>query len=221
MHDSNDDAISEKRWVMFHIRPDDLFALLRIMPESDAQFFAPHFPPDNRIQGAFFHGERDTFVIVLESEFFDPISVTYQHGKWAGAWNEMLFSMEQANSLDDINEDEMWTAPIDPASVREPIEPRALPQLTPNNAPYTRWALFWIKPDDIIRIFQMMARKIAIRIPAMPQDAKLVYAIYDGGRNAFGLFVSSEDFDPIQARIAEDGSTMIQCSENFLTVTLE
>ena len=56
---------------MLLLRPSDLLRLLKLSGDSERSFRAPLLPPDVRVADTFFDEARETFVLVLESEWFD------------------------------------------------------------------------------------------------------------------------------------------------------
>ena len=210
---------SQRRWQMFMVRPEDLLTLLRVMETDDAKIYAAHFPPDVRVHGAYYLEERDCFVMVLESQFFDPVEVIWDAGQWSGEWNELLFTLDQTDSEAEVGEQELWveTLHAESAADRE-FSPRTLPQLAEADLPYTRWKMFWIRPDQLLLLFRMVADRRKIVAAPFPPDARLIYASYDADRNAFGLLMVSEDFDAIGMEVAGEVFRLI-IPEGYLTPT--
>jgi hypothetical protein len=162
---------------MLLLRPSDLLRLLKLSGDSERTFRAPLLPPDVRVADTFFDEARETFVLVLESEWFDPIAVTQSKtGVWRGAWNELTVEFEGDDDIPDA-----W----------ETIPP----------PPEARWEAYFLRPDEVL---QLLVRSESMAPPPLPPDSRLRGAHYDAERGAVALFLESGFFAPAsQLRDAE------------------
>ena len=158
-----------RRWLMLLLRPADLLRLLKLSGQPDAAFQAPPLPPDVRAADAFFDDAREAFVLVLESEWFEPVAVSKgKGGAWRGAWNELVIEFRES-------EDAPATWDIAPPP------------------PEARWEAYFLRPDEVLRLLLPAAGTVP---PPLPPDTRVRGAHFDGERGALALFLESGFFAP-------------------------
>lgn len=138
---------------------------------------SPHLPPDVKIEDAYYDEARESFVLVLASEWFDPVSVSKSRDGWRGSWNELV--VEVSDSV---------VAPL-PSIDFDAIPP-------PSEA---RWEAYFLRPADVLKLLASEGDA-----PPLPPDVKLRGAHYDPDRTALVMFLESGFFAPApQLRDAE------------------
>jgi hypothetical protein len=161
---------------MLLVKPADLVRLLKERGQPGLPLPAPHLPPDVRVEDAYFDEARESFVLVLQSEWFDPVSVTKAGGEWRGAWNELI--VEVADGVLPLPLTDFDAAP-------PPTE--------------ARWEAYFLRPTDVLKLLGPESDS-----PPLPPDARLRGAHYDAQRGALVLFLESGFFAPApQLRDAE------------------
>lgn len=210
-------------YLLFVIRPADLLRLLLLLAAEDQpRLHAPQFPPDTRIVEAFYQEERDRFVSVLASQFFDPVTAVPQpNGRLSGAWNELLFELSEVEDPSLIP-DQLWSE-VEPGDVSDDAPARPAAEEALHRAGEKRWCAFFVRPDQVLVLLQNIAegRACPLRDPAtLPPDARLLFATWDQERQAFGLILSSEDFDPVTPTPTEHGTVRLALPERTLDIAL-
>ena len=158
-----------RRWLMLLLRPSDLLRLLKLGGGPESAFQAPPLPPDVGAADAFFDEAREAFVLVLESEWFEPIAVSQSRGGvWRGAWNELVIEFSSEEDVPDS-----W----------ETVPP----------PPEARWEAYFLRPEEVLRL---LVPGIGFAPPALPPDTRLRGAHYDAERGALALFLESGFFAP-------------------------
>jgi hypothetical protein len=199
----------DHRWLLFLIRPGDLLHLFHLLARDDApELHAGHFPPDTRVVDAFFDAERNCFALMIESAFFEPVTVTRDdEGSLSAAWNQLIFQLNEVEEGTDVPAD-LWaeTVPNDPLLLRGEETSRLPGETRLDLAGEKRWCAFFIKPTQILWLLGVLASGRRYQTQrAFPPDASLVFGTWDAERQAFGLIVSSEDFDAITVEPAAGG----------------
>lgn len=168
-----------RRWLMLLIKPADLLVLLKERSRPGAPLPSPHLPPDVKVDDAYYDEARESFVLVLASEWFDAVSVTKSRDGWRGAWNELI--VEVADTLTPA-----------PSLISTDLD--ATPP--PSEA---RWEAYFLRPVDVLKLFGSEGDA-----PPLPPDVCLRGAHYDPDRGALVLFLESGFFAPAsQLRDAE------------------
>lgn len=209
-----------RRWLFFYLRPGDLLHLFQILARDDKpQMHAAHFPPDTRIVEAFFDGERGAFVLLLESQFFDPVVVeAAPDGRLSGAWNQLFFDLNEVDDASEVPTD-LWAeaSPNDLPAEEAPPVASAL-----SSEGEKRWCAFFIKPAQILWLLGVLAQGRPYQAQhTFPPDARLVFGTWDAERESFGLILSSEDFDRIGVETGEGGDTLrLALPERALSITV-
>ncbi len=153
---------------MMLVKPADLLSLLKERSRPDATYAAPQLPPDVRVEDAYFDEARESFVLVLGSEWFDPVAVTQgKDGGYRGAWNELVVEVD-APAL---------PAPPPPLLDAGPPPPEA------------RWEAYFLRPADVLKLFSAESDA-----PPLPPDVRLRGAHHDPQRDALVLFLESGFF---------------------------
>ena len=67
------DGEHQHRWQMLRVQPAQILQVLQLLAERPADLKAPAFPPDARVVNAWHNGDQDTFDLILQSQFFDPV----------------------------------------------------------------------------------------------------------------------------------------------------
>ena len=183
----------EKRWVLFRVRPGDLLLLLQLMAREDVDLKAETLPPDVLIADAFYDREREQCVVVLESAFFETVQARLAHNQWSGAWNEMVFAL-----------DEDAPDPIRPFPIRGDV----------------RWEAYLIPPERIVQILQTLSSGERYRIAALPPDTRVVDAYHDVEKDAFILWLESDFFERADVTHA-NGDVQLGMPERFLNLNRE
>ncbi len=223
--DENDEmGPGSRRWLLFLIRPNDLLRLFQLLARDDRpEMYASPFPPDTRIVEAFFDGERGCFGMMLASGFFEAVTVTRNgdDGRLSAAWNQLIFDLNEVEDAADVPADLWAEAPSDAAAAgAEPFAPPAPAALGPD-ASEKRWCAFFVKPAQVLWLLNVLAARRPYQTQrAFPPDARLVFGTWDAQREAFGLILSSEDFDLIGVETADDGDTLrLALPERALTIS--
>jgi hypothetical protein len=155
-----------RRWMMMLVKPADLLSLLKERSRPDANYAAPQLPPDVRVADAYFDEARESFVLVLESEWFDPVTVTQgRDGVLRGAWNELVVEVDN----------------VPP--------PTALLLDSGPPPPEARWEAYFLRPADVLKLFGTESDA-----PPLPPDVRLRGAHHDPQREALVLFLESGFF---------------------------
>lgn len=162
------DGTHEKRWMLFRVGPGDLLLLLQLMARPEIDLNAEELPPDIQVVDAFYDREREQCVVVLESAFFEATQARLYQNQWSGAWNEMIFA------LDD----------------HAPLPTRPFPQ-----AGETRWEAYLIPPERLLQLLQVLSNREPYRLPSLPPDIRLIDAYHDPDKGAFVLWLESAFFE--------------------------
>ena len=210
-----------RRWLLFLIRPGDLLRLFHLLARDDRpEMYASHFPPDTRIVEAFFDAERGCFALMIASAFFEPVTVTRaDDGRLSASWNQLFFDLNEVEDAADVPAD-LWAEASGGSPDEEPFAP---PDeiILGGDASEKRWCAFFVKPAQILWLLNVLASRRPYHAQrAFPPDARLVFGTWDAQREAFGLVLSSEDFDPIGVETTEGGDTLsLTVPERALTIT--
>lgn len=162
------DGTHEKRWMFFRVGPGDLLLLLQLMARADVDLTAEPLPPDVRVVDAFYDREREQCVVVLESAFFESVKARFTHNQWSGAWNELIFALDE----------------------NAPLPTRPLPTVGE-----VRWEAYLIPPERLLQILQVLSNHEPYRVPSLPPDTRLIDAYHDPDKGAFTLWLESDFFE--------------------------
>lgn len=187
------DGTFDKRWVLFRVRPGDLLLLLQLMAREDVDLKAETLPPDVLITDAFYDREREQCVIVLESAFFEIVQARYTQNQWSGAWNEMVFALEE--------------------DLPDPVRPFPI-------TGEVRWEAYLIPPERIVHILQTLSSGERYHIPALPPDTRVIDAYHDPSKEAFVLWLESGFFERADVTHA-NGDVQIGMPERYLNLNRE
>ncbi|MGC4042399.1 MAG: hypothetical protein QM758_01190 [Armatimonas sp.] len=169
-----------RRWLMMLIKPADLLVLLKERSRPGESLPSPHLPPDVKIEDAYYDEARESFVLVLASDWFEPVSVSKSRDGWRGSWNELI--VEVADSITPA-----------PSSLQS-TDFDAIPP-----PPEARWEAYFLRPADVLKLLGSEGDA-----PPLPPDVRLRGAHYDPDRGALVLFLESGFFAPApQLRDAE------------------
>jgi len=166
------DARSE-RWQTLLISPSDLLELLRMAGEGVAAK-VPEFPPDAAVRDGGFDTERGCFVVVMESAFFEPATVTEHDGAVVGDWEEVLLQLGD-------------NPPV-------PLDKSPEPQIP------VPWEAWQVRPAIVPQLLLLLSAGCPVIGSAPPPDARVVDAYYDPDRATFTLVVESALFSPARPR---------------------
>jgi len=162
------DGTHEKRWMFFRVGPGDLLLLLQLMARADVDLTAEPLPPDVRVVDAFYDREREQCVVVLESAFFEAVKAHFTRNQWSGAWNELIFALDE----------------------NAPLPTRPFP-----TAGEARWEAYLIPPERLLQILQVLSNREPYRLPSLPPDTRLIDAYHDPDKEAFILWLESDFFE--------------------------
>lgn len=163
----------QERWQTLLVSPFDLLTLLRFAADG-GPVQAPTLPPDTRVHDAGFDADRGCYVVVLESAFFLPATVSEEDGVLQGDWEELQLQ------LGDVTEPPLAPLP-------EPAGP-------------VPWEAYLLAPGDILTLLRLLGDGHRVASAAVPPDARPVDAFFNPERGLFALVLESALFAPARPR---------------------
>lgn len=172
--DEDEPTLHSVKWQAILIRPEAVLSLIR-SANGRFQSKIPTFPPDVRLVESGWDERRGSFVLVIESDFFQECTaMSNAIGRVDGTWPEFILDIAESTGDEDLTHVPLERMP----DIGTPSEP----------VPWEAYAF------DTSMLLELITLEPGARIVTnvnLPPDGRLVWGFHDAAREKFGFVLSS------------------------------